>query len=148
MRPSSAHWNRSLTRRHDDSFQVSPSDLENVLCGSPLIADAGVTSIYSSSQGTELPRAYIVPSGTRLVGLCKPAEGMGVSEELRKLGDEVRRHVEGKVAHYKWSASLSLLSLFYSLPRSSWLMLVLVNRLRGNVVFVPQIPKSPSSTLR
>ena len=40
-----------------------PSRLEAVLITHPLVVDAGVVGIYSESESTEVPRAYIVPRG-------------------------------------------------------------------------------------
>lgn len=82
-------------------FQVSPSELENILCGSPLIADAAVTGIFNSDEATELPRAYLVPADKRLAKMCAP--GMSASTpELVALGEEVKKLVESKTVRYKW----------------------------------------------
>ncbi|EON67618.1 hypothetical protein W97_06761 [Coniosporium apollinis CBS 100218] len=101
-------------------FQVSPSELEAVLCASPLVADAGVISVFDAAQATELPRAYVVPTDTTLLTQHVLGE-TEASPELKRLGGEVRKWVEGRTAHYKW--------------------------LRGNVVFVLQIPKTPSGKI-
>ncbi|GAB7356926.1 hypothetical protein MBLNU459_g7775t2 [Dothideomycetes sp. NU459] len=101
-------------------FQVSPSELENVLCGSPLVADAAVTGIFNAEEATELPRAYVVPSDKKLADMCAP--GMSAATpELIALGEELKKLVEGKTIRYKW--------------------------LQGNVVFVQQVPKSPSGKI-
>lgn len=44
-------------------FQVPPADLEALLLTHPRVEDVGVVGIQDDSQGTELPRAYCVPSG-------------------------------------------------------------------------------------
>lgn len=82
-------------------FQVSPSELEGVLCASPLVADAGVVSVFDEAQATELPRAYVVPADASLLSHGAAWEA-GATSELRRLGAEVREWVEGKTAHYKW----------------------------------------------
>lgn len=78
-------------------FQVSPSELEGVLCASPLVADAGVVSVFDAAQATELPRAYIVPADGNL--LAQETEGMPA---LQRLAHEVKQWVESNTAHYKW----------------------------------------------
>lgn len=82
-------------------FQVSPSDLEAVLCGSSLVADAAVTSVFSAAEGTEYPRAYIVPADDQRLRECtsdpaKPTPG------LEKLAADIKALMEGKTAPYKW----------------------------------------------
>lgn len=51
-------------------FQVAPPELENVLLGHPLIADAAVVGVEifgsDGESGTELPRAYVVRSSPSL----------------------------------------------------------------------------------
>lgn len=85
-------------------FQVSPSELENILCGSPLIADAAVTGIFNADEATELPRAYLVPTDKRLAGMCAP--GMSATTpELIALGEAVKKLVESKTIKYKWYVS-------------------------------------------
>lgn len=82
-------------------FQVSPSELDNILCGSPSIANAGVTGIFNADEATELPRAYLVPSSKTLADMCAP--GMSVATpELIALGHEVKKLVESKTIKYKW----------------------------------------------
>lgn len=100
-------------------FQVSPSELENILCGSPSVADAAVCGLFDAGLATELPRAYIVPSSKHLVDQCTP--NGPITPELQALAKEVKKLVESKTVRYKW--------------------------LTGNVVFVPAVPKSPSGKI-
>ncbi|KAG9904349.1 acetyl-CoA synthetase-like protein, partial [Aureobasidium melanogenum] len=100
-------------------FQVSPSELENILCGSPSIADAAVCGLFDAGLASELPRAYVVPSSKHLLAQCTP-NGL-VTPELQALAQEIKQLVESKTVRYKW--------------------------LTGNVVFVPAVPKSPSGKI-
>jgi len=110
------HTDAALAR----SFQVSPSELENVLCASPHIADAAVTSVFNSAQATELPRAYIVPSSPTLLVDCASGKTT-LTPELSRLSEQVKQLTEQKLVRYKW--------------------------LQGNIVFVNQIPKSPAGKI-
>ena len=102
-------------------LQVSPADLEAVLCGSPHIDDAGVTAIYDAATVSEYPRAYIVPKDQALIELCRKATNGSLSPELAKLSQEVKDWTEPRMAKYKW--------------------------LKGGLLFVPEIPKSPSGKI-
>ena len=61
-------------------FQVPPADLEALLLSHPKVDDVGVIGITSVEKATELPRAYVVPSG----GLSKldDAAKQALSREL------------------------------------------------------------------
>ncbi|GAA5922980.1 uncharacterized protein JCM15063_003488 [Sporobolomyces koalae] len=74
-------------------FQVAPSDLEDSLCASPLVADAGVTSAYHEEHATEYPRAYVVPFDKACLVPGPKAE---------QFAHTLRLHIEGKHAPYKW----------------------------------------------
>ncbi|KAI5205212.1 hypothetical protein AUEXF2481DRAFT_70643 [Aureobasidium subglaciale EXF-2481] len=100
-------------------FQVSPSELENILCGSESVADAAVCGLFDAGLATELPRAYIVPSSKHLLAQCTP--NGPVTPDLQALAQEVKQLMESKTVRYKW--------------------------LTGNVVFVPAVPKSPSGKI-
>lgn len=82
-------------------FQVSPSELENVLCGSDEIADAAVTSIYNAEQATELPRAYVVPKDPRLLEACAPGK-TEITPGLKALSEHIKGLTEKKLIRYKW----------------------------------------------
>ncbi|PHH68767.1 hypothetical protein CDD82_292 [Ophiocordyceps australis] len=84
-------------------LQVAPAELENILIGHPAITDAAV--IPYSSNGTELPRAYVT-----LVPSSNPISASDVAE-----------YVAQRVAKHK--------------------------RLRGGVVFIDAIPRSPSGKI-
>lgn len=67
-------------------FQVSPSELEEVLFQHSGIQDVGVTSVWDDGQATELPCAFVVPK-----------VGRG-SDSLAK---DIKAMVASKVAGYK-----------------------------------------------
>jgi 4-coumarate--CoA ligase len=100
-------------------FQVSPSELENILCGSPSVADAAVYGFFDAALATELPRAYVVPSSRHLLAQCTPNGPK--TPELQALAQEIKQLMEAKTVRYKW--------------------------LTGNIVFVPVVPKSPSGKI-
>lgn len=78
------------------SFQVTPAELEAVLCACPLVRDAGVTSVYSNEHASELPRAYVVPVDENLLG-----NGLATKAQLQFI-QEVKKYVESHTARYKW----------------------------------------------
>jgi 4-coumarate--CoA ligase len=73
-------------------FQVAPSELEDLLMAHPLVADAGVTSIYSDAEATELPIAYVA---------LMPQKAAARLDEIRQALDDIRSWADGKVAGYK-----------------------------------------------
>ncbi|POY71403.1 hypothetical protein BMF94_5715 [Rhodotorula taiwanensis] len=93
-------------------FQVSPAELEDSLCASPLVQDAGVTSIYHDDHATEYPRAFVVPFDKEILKGGPKAEAFA---------HDLRKHVEGKHAPYKW--------------------------IRGNFMIVDAVPKSPAGKI-
>ncbi|WPH00764.1 acetyl-CoA synthetase-like protein, protein [Acrodontium crateriforme] len=100
-------------------LQVAPSELENLLLESPLVADVAVSSIYDRSRQTEFPRAYVVPMDPVL--RKQLAGGSASRHSLIKLAQKVKEWTEQRSANYKW--------------------------LRGNIVFVNEIPKSPAGKI-
>lgn len=74
-------------------FQVSPAELEDSLCASPLVQDAGVTSIYHNDHATEYPRAYVMPFDKEVLKGGKKAH---------EFAHALRKHIEAKHAPYKW----------------------------------------------
>lgn len=90
---SSADLRRLHRLRPTYSFQVSPAELEDSLCASPLVQDAGVTSVYHDDHATEYPRAYVVPFDKEVL------QGGPKAEEF---AHTLRKHIEGKHAPYKW----------------------------------------------
>ena len=73
-------------------FQVPPAELEAKLLSNELVADVGVIGVWDEERATEVPRAYVVPTG----GLD------GMAEAKRK---EVERGIEkwldGQVSDHK-----------------------------------------------
>lgn len=61
-------------------FQVPPADLEALLLTHPKVDDVGVIGITSVEKATELPRAYVVPSGD-FANMSDVAK-MALSQEL------------------------------------------------------------------
>ncbi|GAA5913540.1 hypothetical protein JCM8208_000705 [Rhodotorula glutinis] len=74
-------------------FQVSPAELEDSLCASPLVQDAGVTSVYHEDHATEYPRAYVMPFDKEVL------EG---GKKAHEFAHALRQHIEGKHSPYKW----------------------------------------------
>ncbi|KAK3331210.1 hypothetical protein B0H66DRAFT_510887 [Apodospora peruviana] len=100
------------------AYQVAPAELEAVLCSSEAVADAGVVGVYDGDEATEWPRAFVVPAAGK--GLQQGKTGRS-KEELVALAGELKSYVEERTAKYKW--------------------------LKGGIVFVDQIPKSPSGKI-
>lgn len=118
------------------SFQVAPAELEGYLAGHPLVADAGVTAVYSDDDATEYPIAYIVPRDTaiweasRKLGKACP-EGIALANELKA-------YIEEKTINYKWCAC----KLITVIHRKLNVQILPFFRLRGGIVLVELIPKS------
>jgi acyl-CoA synthetase (AMP-forming)/AMP-acid ligase II len=73
-----------------NAFQIAPAELENVLLDCPLVADAAVIGIYDEGRQTEVPRAYITLSPTK-VKMMSEAQTM----------KEIHTFVNANVVHYK-----------------------------------------------
>ncbi|GHJ85695.1 hypothetical protein NliqN6_2097 [Naganishia liquefaciens] len=73
-------------------FQVPPADLEALLLSHPKVDDVGVIGITSVEKATELPRAYVVPSG----GLSKLDDAA-----KQALSRELTEWVAANVANHK-----------------------------------------------
>ncbi|KUI65347.1 Putative acyl-coenzyme A synthetase [Cytospora mali] len=82
-------------------MQVAPAELEATLLSHPMITDAAVIGV--AKDGTEVPRAYVVPGTKELTS------------------EQIVSWVDGKVANHK--------------------------KLRGGVVLVDKVPKSPSGKI-
>lgn len=74
-------------------FQVPPAELESVLLTHPDIADAAVIGVYSVSEATELPRAYVVH-----------AQPNSIRSETQKaaFASSIQRWIQSKVARQKY----------------------------------------------
>lgn len=70
-------------------FQVAPAELEGLLVGSDMVADACVVGVYDESQATELPLAFVV----------KAEKVKNVPDG--KLEKEICQWVASKVANHK-----------------------------------------------
>ncbi|GAA5881995.1 hypothetical protein JCM16303_003499 [Sporobolomyces ruberrimus] len=74
-------------------LQLAPAEMEESLRTSPLVADAGVTSIYDDNEATEYPRAYVVPNDK---------ECLVPGPKATKFAHDLRAFVESKHASFKW----------------------------------------------
>ncbi|KAG6884239.1 hypothetical protein C0993_000184 [Termitomyces sp. T159_Od127] len=74
-------------------FQVPPAELEGLLLNHPDVADAAVIGVYSTSQATELPRAYVVPA--------RP-ETLRTDVDRAAFGRAVRAWTRDRVARHKF----------------------------------------------
>lgn len=70
-------------------FQISPAELESYLNSHPLVAEAGVGSIWDESQLTELPAAWVV---------LKPDSSSG---DIITMLQSIHSAVDGQVSGYK-----------------------------------------------
>lgn len=100
-------------------LQVAPSELESLLLESPLVADVAVSSIFDKDRQTEFPRAYIVPMDPAV--RKQLAGGSTSRQRLVELAQKMKEWTEQRSANYKW--------------------------LRGNIVFINEVPKSPAGKI-
>ncbi|CAI7599997.1 unnamed protein product [Penicillium pancosmium] len=70
-------------------FQISPTELEEIIGRHPMVKDSGVTSIWDDAEGTEIPLAFVVPQ-----------ESIS-SIDRERMAKEVQNLVAGAVAGYK-----------------------------------------------
>ncbi|KAL4891168.1 hypothetical protein BDV59DRAFT_209287 [Aspergillus ambiguus] len=70
-------------------FQISPTELEEIIGQHPMVADSGVTSVWDDSEATEIPQAFIVP-----------IRQLSSGDQLR-LANDIENLVSKKVAGYK-----------------------------------------------
>lgn len=74
-------------------YQVPPAELESVLLTHPDIADAAVIGVYSFSEATELPRAYVVHAQPNSIGSEAQKAAFALS---------IQRWIQSKVARQKF----------------------------------------------
>ena len=70
-------------------FQVAPAELEGLLVGNEMVADACVVGVYDEAQETEVPMAFVV----------KTEKVRGVRDEVVERG--IKEWVDGRVAGHK-----------------------------------------------
>ncbi|EXJ69749.1 uncharacterized protein A1O5_06820 [Cladophialophora psammophila CBS 110553] len=70
-------------------FQVSPSELEEIIGRHPHVHDVGVVATWADSEATELPRAFVV------------ADPEVAVSAFPRLADEICKLVADQVAGYK-----------------------------------------------
>ncbi|KAL3460061.1 hypothetical protein BJX64DRAFT_300962 [Aspergillus heterothallicus] len=68
-------------------FQISPTELEEIIGRHPIVKDCGVTSIWDDAEGTEIPLAFVVPS--------IPITSLDRDGLARDIQDRVAREVAG-----------------------------------------------------
>ncbi|KAF8326387.1 uncharacterized protein EI90DRAFT_2930282 [Cantharellus anzutake] len=76
-------------------WQVPPAELEALLVSHPEIADSGVIGVHSEVEATEVPRAYVVPRDTSLLGSFNSAKAKAWASSIDKW-------VQTKVAQHKF----------------------------------------------
>ncbi|KAL5363127.1 hypothetical protein BJX96DRAFT_186591 [Aspergillus floccosus] len=70
-------------------FQISPTELEEIIGQHPMVADSGVTSVWDDSEATEIPQAFVV-----LIAGVAPSD-------QHRLAKDIEHMVASKVAGYK-----------------------------------------------
>ncbi|KAL7413946.1 hypothetical protein BDY24DRAFT_414645 [Mrakia frigida] len=75
-------------------FQVPPAELEAKLLAHELVADVGVIGVWDEERATEVPRAYVVPTG----GYNSIKGG---KEGRQKLEHDLERWIATQVSDYK-----------------------------------------------
>ena len=66
----------------------------------PDLVDAGCTSVYSTEDASEYPRAYVVPKDPALVALLEHGPASATAE-LVALADRIKKHTEARLIKYK-----------------------------------------------
>ncbi|KAJ0422257.1 putative phenylacetyl-CoA ligase [Aspergillus carlsbadensis] len=98
-------------------FQIAPTELEDILLDHGAVSDAAVIGVWNEEMQTEVPLAYVV----------RKKANMGHSNAKADAGDSnavaltIMDYLKAKVVHYK--------------------------HLRGGVIWIEQIPKSPSGKI-
>jgi acyl-coenzyme A synthetase/AMP-(fatty) acid ligase len=95
---------KRLTDRY--SFQIPPSELEDLLLRHPAVTDAAVCATYDDTQATEVPLAYVSlsPSTLSVLGITSSSSlnaTPAINEKLTSLLEEIRLWADSQVAGYK-----------------------------------------------
>jgi acyl-coenzyme A synthetase/AMP-(fatty) acid ligase len=98
---------KRLTDRY--SFQIPPSELEDLLLRHPTVTDAAVCATYDDTQATEVPLAYVSlsPSTLSVLGITSSSSSPSLNatpasnEKLTSLLEEIRLWADSQVAGYK-----------------------------------------------
>jgi len=74
-----------------NGFQVSPTELEEILVKHDMVDEAAVCGVWSEKHSTELTRAYIVLKEATVKSM----------EDRPEAAQSISNHVSSQVAHYK-----------------------------------------------
>ncbi|GAB1201689.1 hypothetical protein APSETT445_000272 [Aspergillus pseudonomiae] len=87
---------------------VSPAELEDLLLGHPVVADAAVTSVADDYSG-EKPKAYVVVKAA-----AKPR--LATEDGVRAVGKELIEYVRAKKVRHKWIVEVEFMD---EIPKSA-----------------------------
>ena len=72
----------------------------------PDLVDAGCTSIYSTEDASEYPRAYVVPRDPGLIAVLESGM-LTATPELLSLAERIKKHTEARLIKYKQCVAAS-----------------------------------------